>query len=101
MGVVRKSNRFLRGMSKRESSARVETFDGLLWDIDEVAGTCRVKAFSDNSTMITVKYPLNWNTRPPWLKEGTVVRITRTGLHQDGLVYGGQEFQPVSTVNRD
>jgi hypothetical protein len=70
--------KFLKRNMERSSESKIETRDGILWDVLPVQRLCRVK-IQGSSQLITAHYPENWEQTPFWMKKGNAVRITHMG----------------------
>jgi hypothetical protein len=79
MGAVRLyGKRFLKSKVRREMSSRVETRDGIVWDVLPDQRVCRVK-IQGSGEFIVAWYPLNMDKNPSWMKAGNAVRIAHVG----------------------
>lgn len=86
--------RLIRERVKRESAYRVETRDGIVWDIIPAQRICRVK-IQGSDRLIEARYPENRTQTPQWLKPGNSVKIMHTGGNRNSVeVVGHGLFVP-------
>lgn len=70
--------RFLKRYSEAQAEARIETRDGILWDVLHISRVCRVKIQGSNE-LVVAQFPENWEETPVWLKPGNAVRVIHRG----------------------
>ena len=72
--------KFAKSAIRNFMSTKKETRDGILWYVDVVNKTCRIKIQGSNK-LITAHYPRNQKRNPSWLRIGNSVRV----VHREGI----------------
>lgn len=70
--------RYLLRKMEGTVAKRIESRDGVLWDINYIANTCRVK-IQGSDELVVAHFPQNFQVTPTWLKPGNAVRIIHKG----------------------
>lgn len=87
MAFKQLKKRIIRQRAQREAVARTETRDAILWDVLNDK-QCRIKILGSN-TLLTARYPENWESAPVWLKPGQAVKVNHTAGNRNTLVLVG------------
>lgn len=70
--------KLIRQSMRKEVAKKREIRNGIVWSVDTLSRTCRVKIQGSN-IQIVAWYPENWEITPPWLKPGNPVTVVHQG----------------------
>lgn len=89
--------KLIRDKMRKEVQKRVETMEGILWEIYPTSKTCRVR-IQNTQKLLIARYPENLNLRPDFLKPGNAVKLLHTSGNVNKLeVIGHGQLIPTET----
>lgn len=88
------SKKILSNRMRKETDSRVESHDGIIWQVDYDLRICYVKIQGSNQ-LIAAHFPNNWEKSPAYMKLGNAVRIAHMGGYKGRIeVVGNGQLVP-------